>query len=133
MIGDIRDIGREKRQVLLVDPGCYICPPQERLSQSRASVDPAFEFDIRFDGMQTDSVHALHAVYGIVIAAPDGDRAIRMLFDLRLNRHESRGPMVLRPVKLHASGNPRTSQSHQGRSYDVLPVKEIVAIGFIET
>jgi hypothetical protein len=81
--------------------------------------------------MQTDAVHAFHARHGIVIAAPDGLRAVGVFLDFKVHRQERCWPMMLRPVEFDAAGNPRPGKAHERGLYDRLMVDCVVAIRFV--
>src|SRR5580704_8812455 len=55
-----------------------------------------------------------------------------MLLNACMHRHIGRRPMMLRPIELHAAGDPRTQQSHEGRLDDMLAIEEVVSVGFVE-
>ena len=76
--------------------------------------------------------HALHPVHRFVLAQPDGAAAVGVLFDRVLDRHEGGGTVVLRPVELHAAGDPRAQQTDQRRLDDVLAVEEVVAVRLVQ-
>ena len=78
-------------------------------------------------------MHTFHALHGIVITAPHRDGAIGMPLDLGLDRHERRRPVMLRPVEFDAAGDPWARQTHKSRLDHILPIEEIVSVGFVET
>src|SRR5882757_10604345 len=82
--------------------------------------------------MQADAVHSLHALHRVMVAAPHGNGAIRVMLDLCLDWHERRRPMVLRPVELDTAGDPGTCQANECRLDHVLAVEEVVAVCLVE-
>ena len=62
---------------------------------------------------------------------PDRAPPVFVLFDLVIDRHECGRSVVLRPVELHAAGNPRPEEPHQSGFDDSLSVKEVVVIGLV--
>src|SRR5215831_19729242 len=82
--------------------------------------------------MQAHAVHPLQAIHGIMITAPDGLRTVRMLFDLEIHRHEGCGAVVLRPIELDAPGNPWPCEADECGFDDILAVKEVVAVCFVQ-
>ena len=133
MIGNKGDIGRKECLVLIVNPHRNIGPPQKGLRQGRPVVQPDPGLDNRLARRKTDAHHAFHSQHGIVFAEPHGAAAIGVLLDRRMDRHISGRAVVLRPVELNAAGDPWSQQSHQRRLDHVLPVKEIVLVGLVET
>ncbi len=81
--------------------------------------------------MQRNPDHTLHAVHWFVFAEPDRAAPVLALFDLVIDRHECGRSVMLWPVKLHPSGNPRSQQAYERWFDNVLPVKEIVVIGLV--
>ncbi len=49
-----------------------------------------------------------------------------------LHGDKSAGAVVVRDVPLDPTGNPGADQADQGRLDDVLTVKEIVVVGFVD-
>ncbi len=131
MVGHVTDVGREERLIALVHADGRVGPPQERLHQRRAVVDPHLQLDQRLARMQAHAVHPLHPQQRIMVAEPDGLRAVGVLFDVEVDGQEGGGAMVLRPIELDAAGDPRPGQADQGRLDDRLPVDEVVAVGLV--
>src|SRR5579863_10257999 len=67
-----------------------------------------------------------------MVAAPDGDGAIGVAFDGSLDRHKGGGPVMLRPVELHASRDPWAGKPNQSGLDHILAVKEVVAVQLVE-
>ncbi len=107
-------------------------PPEKGLNKWRPVVGADFQFEIGTAGMQANAMHALHASHGIVVAAPDRDRAVRIAADGDFHGHERGGAMMLRPVEFNASGNPGPGEADQGRLNDVLAIEEVVAGALIQ-
>ena len=81
--------------------------------------------------MQADAVHAFHSRHRIVIAAPDGFRAIGMLLDLEVRGQKRGRPMMLRPIEFNATGYPWPRQADKrGLDYRLV-IDEVIAIGLI--
>src|SRR6185437_15078898 len=81
--------------------------------------------------MQADPMHFFNAKHRIMVAAPDCDRSIVVLFDLRFRRHKRSGAVMLRPVELDSPGDPRTSEPHQRGLDYVLSIKEVIIVRFV--
>ena len=131
VIGDVGGIGREKRLVVPVDAGRDIRPPQKRLHVGRAVVGADLHLEQRATGVETDPVHPFHAGEGIVFREPHRHRAVGVVLDGDIGRHERRRPMVLRPVELDPSAHPRSGQADQRGFDDGLVVNEIEAVGLV--
>src|SRR5215469_3685221 len=101
MIYHVVHIGREKALVEFMSMNANVSPPKKSLHEACAIVEPDFEFNVRFSGVKTDTVHAFQPIHGIMIGTPDRLRAVRMFLDLGSHRHESGGTVMLWPVKLH--------------------------------
>jgi hypothetical protein len=78
-------------------------------------------------------VHPFHSCHRIMIATPDGDRSIRIAFDRQFNRHEGRGPVMLRPVKLYSARDPRTGETNESGLNHVLTVEEVISTEPVKT
>ena len=131
MVGHPTDIGREERLVALVRPHRRVGPPQERLHQGRAVIDPHLQLDQRLARMQAYAVHPLHPYQRVMVAEPDGFRAVGVLLDVEIHRQEGGRTMVLRPIELDAPGDPRPGQTDQRRLDHRLAVDEVVAVGLV--
>ena len=109
-----------------------IGPPQEGLHKRRTVIESDLQLDVASCWVEADAMHPLHAVQRIVIGTPNRLRAVSMLFNFRLDRHERGGPVMLRPVELDAAGNPWTGEAYQRRFDYVLAVKEVIAVCFVQ-
>jgi len=92
-----------------MDAGGDVGPPQKGLRMLRAVIESYAQFDYGLARTETDAVHTLHTGHRIVVAAPDGDRAVRFTLDSSFDPHEGGGAMMLRPVELDSTGDPRSS------------------------
>ncbi len=128
VVGDVADVGREERLVLVVDEGGDVGPPEERLGERGAVVEAGAEFDERGSGAEADAVHAFEAVERVVLAHPDGARAVFLIFDVDVGGHEGAGAVVLRPVEFDAAGNPGAGKADERGLDDVVAVEEIVVV-----
>jgi len=55
-----------------------------------------------------------------------------MTLDLGFNWHESRRPVMLRPVEFDASGDPWPREPDEGRLNHILPIEKVVSVGFVQ-
>ena len=111
VVGDRRHVGREERLVVGMYLRGNVCPPQERLRFIATVEEADLELDDRGIRSQPNAVHTLHPVERVVVGAPD--RAIGRV-DIPRRRQKRCRAVVLRPVELHATGEPGSSQPHQG-------------------
>jgi len=81
--------------------------------------------------MQTDAMHPLHPRHGIVVAAPNRLRTLGVRLDLEVHRQKRRRPMMLRPVELNATANPRSSQADQRGLDDRLAIDDVVTVALV--
>ena len=66
-----------------------------------------------------------------MLAEPDSPAAVGVRFDVVVHRHEGRGTMVLRPVELHPTGDPRSEQADQRWLDHALVVEKVVVVGLV--
>jgi len=131
MVGDEAHVVGEERLVMLVHAGGDVRPPEEGLRVAAAIVEADFQFEIGAPGAQADAMHTLHARHGIVIATPHGDGAIGFAFDGYFDGEKSCRAMMLRPVELDSTGDPRASEADKCGLDDVLAIEEIVAVDLV--
>ena len=67
MIGNEGDVGWKERLIPIVDMNRDVGPPEERLRQGSAVIEPDLGFHKRFAGRQVDADHAFHAQHGVVL------------------------------------------------------------------
>ena len=124
-------IGRENRVIMVVHHNCRIGPPQECLRECSTVVYFYFDFDIRFSRIQTESLHTFRAEHTFYFAAPYGLAAIGMFLDRTIGRQECRRTMMLGPVKLNTTRNPRTGKSHQRRFHHLIIIYKVTVLHLI--
>jgi hypothetical protein len=109
-----------------------IRPPQEGVDMRSAIVEAGAQFDERRTGTQADAVHALEAVERVVLGHPDGEHSPTLVLDADIGGHEGARTMVLRPVELDASRNPRPGEADERRLDHLLAIEEIIiGIGLV--
>ena len=106
-----RYVGGEERLVILVRPGGHVGPPQERLRLVGSVVESDLELDQRRIRAQADTVHPLHPGERVVVGTPDRHRPVGVVLDQGVGGQVGRRTVVLRPVELHAAGDPRPGES----------------------
>ena len=115
-----------------MNAGRRVGPPEEGLRIGGAIVDADDQLKKGFSRVEPHPVHALHPRHRVMLAQPDGGRAIRMLLDCHVRRQKRRRPVVLRPVELDATAGPRSGQPNQGRFDHRLVIHEIVSVGLVQ-
>ena len=132
MVRHVTRVLWEKRLVLLMHPGRDIRPPEESLHVIGAVVCAGFQLQHGSSRMQANAVHPLHAGHRVVLAEPHRGRTIGVMFDGNIRRHEGGWPVMLRPVELDSSADPRTGKSDECRFDDRLIVNHVVAIRLVD-
>ena len=103
------DIGWEHTLVGIVNLNGWVGPPQECLRQIGAIADATLNFEISTTRAQGKACHTLLVEHALHLVYPYGDRAILVLNNGAINGHVGGWTMVLGPVKLDTTANPRTS------------------------
>ena len=107
-------------------------PPEKCLHERRAVVGAHLQFDdTPLPGCRQTPCMPFMRRHRVVVAAPDGLRAVGVFLDFKIHRQKRRGAMMLRPVELDAAGNPRPGQPDQRGLDDALVVNQIVAVGLV--
>ena len=130
MIEHSIDVRREDALISIVHLDGRISPPQEGLRHVGTVVHAALDFQVGAAGAQGETSHTLLVEHLLHLAHPHADAAIGILLDAGINGHEGGRTVVLWPVELDATTDPRTRQSHEGRLDDVVVIDE-VALGYL--
>ena len=69
--------------------------------------------------------HLLH------LANPNRNAAVVAFFYASIYGHEGGRAVMLRPVELNAAANPRTSQAHESRLYNVVVIDEMTLLNLV--
>ena len=104
---------------------------EKRVYQGSSGRIYPLPFSDRIARMQANAVHAFHAAHRIVIAAPNGLRAVGVFLDFKIHRQERRRPMMLRPIEFDTSRNPRPGEPDERRLDDGLMINQVVAVGLV--
>ena len=115
-------VGREDRIIVFIHHHCRSGPPQEGLRKRRTVIDLRLDFDVCFSRIERETCHTLGAEHAFHFAAPYSLTAIGELLNHAVGRQEGAGAMVLRPVELNTSGNPRAGQPYQRRFNDLIVI-----------
>src|SRR4051794_4161468 len=99
------------RLVVLIYGHCGIGPPQKCLWQGGSVIQLALYFEVGFIRIKSETGHSLGVKHLLDFIHPNGFTSITVFLDGKINGIECRGPVVLRPVKFDAAGNPWASQT----------------------
>ena len=125
------DVGREHTLVLVVHLHSRVGPPKEGLRHVGAVVEAAFDFQIGTARAQREACHTLLVEHLLHLAHPHAHRAIGILLDAGVDRHEGRRTVVLGPVELDSTRDPRADESHQCRLDNVVVVDEVALCNLV--
>jgi hypothetical protein len=131
VVGDVPHVGREERLVPLVRARSDVRPPEEGLRHIGAVREARLDLDERRVTPQPDPVGTAHPLHRVEVAVPDDDLLVARTLDVRLDRQERGGPVMLRPVELDATRHPWTREADEGRLDDVVAVEEVVVAGLV--
>ncbi|MNN39792.1 hypothetical protein D3C81_1538420 [compost metagenome] len=81
MIKNGIDIGREHGIIVVIHNNSRIGPPQKSLWQCCPIIHLNLDFQIRFVGMQSKSLHGLHPKHTLDFVAPNRNTSIAVVFD----------------------------------------------------
>ena len=124
-------IGWEHTLVLIIHFYGRVCPPKEGLGQVRTVKHPSLNLQIGTARTQCKACHALLMEHTLHLVNPHRHRTILILHDSGVDRQIGRWTVVLRPVKLDATRDPRTRQTHQGGLDDVVIVHKVTLFDLI--
>ena len=124
-------IGRKDGLGVVVDRNRRIRPPQEGLRHAGAVVELADDLYVRLPGIQADLRDSLGAVHLIHVMQQHGYAAVLVLQCHIIHRKEGGRSVMLRPVELNASGNPRPGQSHQRWLDHMIIIDKIIIVRFV--
>ena len=124
-------VRREHRLSVVVHGDCGICPPEEGLRHRSPVVKLSSDLNICFVRIKSDRSDHLCAVHPVHITEKERLAAVFVFTDLNVYRHIGRGPVVLGPVELYASGYPGTCESHKRGLYHLIVINKIVAVGLV--
>ena len=131
VIHDCMHVRREYGICMLIDRNCRIGPPQEGLRHIGAVVKLPLDLDIGFAGIQGKCAHALGAVHFVDFTDIDCGRTVLVLLIEIICRRIGRRPVVLGPVELNASRDPRPGQTYQRRLDHMIVIDKIIAVGLV--
>ena len=119
------DIRREYALIVIIHRYGRIRPPQEGLRHFGAVVEHPFYFEKSMSRTKREARHPFLMKHPFHFVHPYSDAAVSIFFNRRIYRHISTGTMMLRPIKLNTSRNPRTCQPHQCRFNHVIVINKM--------
>ena len=81
--------------------------------------------------MESETSLSLLVEHTFTLVDPYRDRAVLVLFYLAVHRHECGRTMMLRPVELNTSANPRTGKTHECWLDDMVVVDEVTLLNLV--
>ena len=119
------DVGRKYTLIVVVHRYGRIRPPQEGLRHFGTVVEHPFYFEKSMSRTKREARHPFLMKHPFHFVHPYSDAAVSIFFNRRIYRHISTGTMMLRPIKLNTSRNPRTCQPHQCRFNHVIVINKM--------
>ena len=125
------DVLREHTLVIIVHCYSRVGPPKESLRHVGAIIETTLDFEISLARTKCESSHTLLMEHLFHLVHPYGNRAILILLDGAIHWEIGTWTMVLRPVELNATADPRTSQPHQCRFDDMIIIYKVTLLDLI--
>ena len=108
-----------------------IGPPKEGLRQIRTVTNSTLNLEIGAARTQRKARHTLLVEHPLHLVHPDGHRVVFILHNGTVDRHKGTGTVVLRPVELDATRDPRSCKTHQCRFDDVVIIDEMALFDLV--
>ena len=124
-------IGREHRLIGIIYGHSRIRPPKESLRYRCRVIQ--FSLNLQDSPSRTEGKtgHPFLMEHTFTLAHPNDGTAIGTTFDRIIDRQECARTMMLRPVELDSTGNPRTGQTDQSRFNHMVIIDEMAVFDFI--
>ena len=130
--GSVLRARREDHLIVVVGVHRHVGEAQHRLHSRRLVQDLHRGFEISLAGPQRIADCPAHLMPEFQLAHPDGLAAVGVLFHRVLHGAECAGAVVMRDVPFHAARDPSSDQPDEGGLDHVLPVDEVVVVGFVD-
>ncbi len=124
-------VGREHALIVVVHSHGGIGPPEECLRHVGAVVKHALDFKIGAAGTQGETCHTFLMEHAFHFAHPHCHRAVFVFLDSAVDRHIGAWAVVLWPVKLDTTRNPRPGQTDECRLDDMVVVDKVTLLDFV--
>ena len=108
-----------------------VCPPEEGLWHFGRIIYHTVNLEVCTAGTEGESSHSFLVEHPLALVHPYGDAAVCIFLNRAVYWHECGRTMVLRPVELDSSRNPRPCQSYEGWFDDLVVVDEMALTDFV--
>ena len=108
-----------------------VSPPEEMTRSGVAVKDLTGNFNERPVRIQREARHHLQTTHRLHFAHPYRLFALLACLDSDVNRHKGGRAVMLRPVKLDTTGDPRSQQTNQRRFHHFVVVDKVTLTDFI--
>ena len=125
------DVGWEHALVVVVHLYGGVGPPKEGLGHVGAVVEHALDFEVGAAGTQGEAGHAFLVEHFLHLAHPYGHRTVGIVGNGGVDGHEGRWTVMLGPVELDATADPRTGEAHQCGFHHVVVIHEMTFLDFV--
>ena len=112
MIHDSMDIRRENGLGMFIRNYSRICPPEEGLREFGGVVQLSCNFHICLVWIEGDKGNCFCPIHAIAVIEENARTSIWIMSDFVINVHKSCWAVVLRPIELNTSADPRTKKAH---------------------
>ena len=131
MIEDGIHIGGEHTLILVVHLNGRVGPPKERLGQAGTIAHPPLNLQISTAGSECEARHSFLMEHALHLVHPYRYGTVFILHDGGVDRQIGRGTMVLGPVKLDATRDPRSCQTNEGGFDDVIIIHKVALLNLV--
>ena len=131
MVEDGIHIGWKDTLILIVHLDGRICPPKEGLRQRCAVAHTSLYLKIGTTGSECETCHALLMEHLFHLVHPYRYRAVGILLNVSVYGHEGGWTMMLRPVELNATADPRTDQTNQRWLDDMVVIDKVALLDLV--
>ena len=124
-------IGWKYTLIVIVHFYGRVCPPQEGLWQGGTIAHLSLYFQECTSRTKCKTGHSLLMKHPLHFVYPNGYTSILVLFYLTINGQIGRRTVVLRPIELNTSRNPRAGQAYQSRFNHMIVVDKMTLLYLI--
>ena len=125
------DIRRKYRAIAVVDSHSRISPPKEGLGNIGGIGHYAVNLQIGASGAERKSGSAFLMSHALKFVHPHCDAPVGSLLNVAIHLHICARTVVLRPVELYPSRNPRSGQPYESRFDHTVVVDEMTLLDFV--
>ena len=128
MIHNGVNIWWENGLCVVVDWNSRICPPKEGLRQRSSIIKLTLNLDVCLSRIYTNAHQSFCSIHLIHIVAQHRCATIFIFLNLIINWKEGSRAVMLRPVKLNTTRDPRAGQADKCRFDDVIVIDKIITV-----